>query len=918
MPRALLIGSFILLVPVALGDMVITEWMYNGSGTGSLGEFVEFTNIGPDPMDMTGWSFDDDSRIPGTTSLSAFGVVAPGESVILTDETAADFAAIWGLTGVKIIGDNTVNLGRNDEINLYDAAGNLVDRLAYGDQTYPGTVRTNSRSCNIPATDYDFTVAQTTWVLASDGDSFGSWVSSRGEIGSPGLTVAYALSDFDRDGDVDWADFELLSGCMTGPSGSYDPPAAECQLLPDAQGFIAADCDQDDDVDLFDFAVVQRCCSGDGNPADLSCGRESESPGVTEIMLSGTEIDVSGGGVTVAGTTATIMYPGTYRITGVLADGQIVVNSAGGGLVELILNGVEISNSTTAPVCILSAEHTMIVLADQTDNYLSDADTYVYEDPEADEPNAALFSKDTLTIVGPGTLTVHGNYNDGIASKDDLIITGATINVVSVDDGIRGKDYLLIQDANVTVTAADDALKSDNADGPGLGYISIQGGSVNINSGGDGIAAETVVTIASGEFTIVSGGGSAAGPPADGSAKGIKGLASVVIDGGTFDLDCADDAIHSDDSITINGGTITIATGDDAIHADIAIAITGGTIVITECYEGIESTDITITNGIISVTSSEDAITAEANVTISEGTFTIVSGGGHTASLPPDYSAKGIKGLATVVIEDGSFTLDCADDGLHSNDSITIYAGDFEIATGDDAVHADNALYVSGGKITVTASYEGLESSDITITGGDIRITSSDDGINAAGGVDGSGGWPPPPGNHHLYIHGGYILVNASGDGIDVNGSIVMTGGTVIVHGPTYDWDAAIDYDGTFNISGGLLVAAGSSFMAQAPSSSSTQRSVKITYNQWKTAGMLAHIQKTDGTGVLTFAPAKMYRSLVFSSPVLQAGTTYQLYRGGSSTGTVVDGLYYGGTYTPGTLTNTFTVSGIVTSIYAP
>ena len=784
MPRALLIGSFILLVPVALGDMVITEWMYNGSGTGSLGEFVEFTNIGPDPMDMTGWSFDDDSRIPGTTSLSAFGVVAPGESVILTDETAADFAAIWGLTGVKIIGDNTVNLGRNDEINLYDAAGNLVDRLAYGDQTYPGTVRTNSRSCNIPATDYDFTVAQTTWVLASDGDSFGSWVSSRGEIGSPGLTVAYALSDFDRDGDVDWADFELLSGCMTGPSGSYDPPAAECQLLPDAQGFIAADCDQDDDVDLFDFAVVQRCCSGDGNPADLSCGRESESPGVTEIMLSGTEIDVSGGGVTVAGTTATIMYPGTYRITGVLADGQIVVNSAGGGLVELILNGVEISNSTTAPVCILSAEHTMIVLADQTDNYLSDADTYVYEDPEADEPNAALFSKDTLTIVGPGTLTVHGNYNDGIASKDDLIITGATINVVSVDDGIRGKDYLLIQDANVTVTAADDALKSDNADGPGLGYISIQGGSVNINSGGDGIAAETVVTIASGEFTIVSGGGSAAGPPADGSAKGIKGLASVVIDGGTFDLDCADDAIHSDDSITINGGTITIATGDDAIHADIAIAITGGTIVITECYEGIESTDITITNGIISVTSSEDAITAEANVTISEGTFTIVSGGGHTASLPPDYSAKGIKGLATVVIEDGSFTLDCADDGLHSNDSITIYAGDFEIATGDDAVHADNALYVSGGKITVTASYEGLESSDITITGGDIRITSSDDGINAAGGVDGSGGWPPPPGNHHLYIHGGYILVNASGDGIDVNGSIVMTGGTVIVQAP--------------------------------------------------------------------------------------------------------------------------------------
>jgi len=136
MLRAVALGLSVSLASVASGEIVISEWMYNGAGSGSTGEFVEFTNIGTSSVDMTGWSFDDDSRTPGTVSLSAFGVVAPGESVILTDDTAAGFTTAWGLSGVKIIGGNTANLGRNDEINLFNAAGNLVDRLTYGDESY--------------------------------------------------------------------------------------------------------------------------------------------------------------------------------------------------------------------------------------------------------------------------------------------------------------------------------------------------------------------------------------------------------------------------------------------------------------------------------------------------------------------------------------------------------------------------------------------------------------------------------------------------------------------------------------------------------------------------------------------------------------------------------------------------------------
>jgi len=176
------VGLVASLVQVASGGMVISEWMYSGTD----GEFIEFTNTGPDPVDVTGWSFDDDGRTPGAVDLSAFGVVALGESVLLTEVVAADFAAAWGLSGVKIIGENTTNLGRNDEINLYDASGNLVDRLTYGDETYAGTIRTQNASGNIPLTDYGYTVVQESWTLATVDDDFGSWVSTQGDIASPG------------------------------------------------------------------------------------------------------------------------------------------------------------------------------------------------------------------------------------------------------------------------------------------------------------------------------------------------------------------------------------------------------------------------------------------------------------------------------------------------------------------------------------------------------------------------------------------------------------------------------------------------------------------------------------------------------------------------------------------------------------
>jgi predicted extracellular nuclease len=185
----LALGIVALFAATAHAQMRITEWMYNGKLDGSgLGEFVEFTNTGSTAIDMTNWSFDDNSRTPTSTSLSAFGSVAPGESVILTDATAAAFRTAWGLSGaLKIVGGNSDNLGRSDEINLYDSSATLIDRLTYNDQG-TGTVkgpRTQYVSGNIPLAALGQNTASAA-VLSVVGDAYGSWTATSGDIGNPG------------------------------------------------------------------------------------------------------------------------------------------------------------------------------------------------------------------------------------------------------------------------------------------------------------------------------------------------------------------------------------------------------------------------------------------------------------------------------------------------------------------------------------------------------------------------------------------------------------------------------------------------------------------------------------------------------------------------------------------------------------
>ena len=508
------------------------------------------------------------------------------------------------------------------------------------------------------------------------------------------------------------------------------------------------------------------------------------------IILNGSSIEVNGTGATANGSTLTITSSGTYNIRGTLTNGKIIVDTEDNTTVRLIFNEIDVTCSNSAPINIESADKVVIILPKNTDNYLTDGSSYVFDSSTEDEPNAALFSKSDLSIYGEGTLTIDANYKDGISSKDGLIIASGNIRIDAVDDGIRGKDYLIIREGNITVMAGGDGFKSDNDVNTSKGYISIETGTINITSGGDAIYAYT-------------------------------------------------------------------------------------------------------------------------DLLISYGTFNIKSGGGSGSDVSSTISAKGLKAGTSIVIDLGDFTINSADDAIHSGDNIVINDGNYSISSGDDGIHTDNTVTINNGEIDITKSYEGIEGPYIYINDGTIKIVASDDATNASKGYGGEAN-----DGSILTINGGYIVLTSGSDGLDSNGNIAITGGTILVHGPSSQPEVGMDVNGTCNVSGGFLVISGSnSSMTEAPSSSSTQNSVLIRLSNSKSSDTLFHIEDVNGNNIVTFQPSKTYYSIIFSSSELTRGSSYYIYTGGTSTGLETDGLYTGGEYSGGTQYESFTVSSSVTIV---
>jgi hypothetical protein len=371
-------------------------------------------------------------------------------------------------------------------------------------------------------------------------------------------------------------------------------------LLAACENYIAEDIDTGNDTesDSSDYSGVN----------EDSTDYEIDTDDIMYIVLNGTSIIANDTSVTVDGSVATITYKGVYQISGELTDGQIIVDIDNDDDITIILNGVDITCSESAPLYIASGDKLILNLADGTENTLTDGSTY--QDLVDNEPSAAFFSKADISIFGGGSLTIDANYNDGIVSKDGLIIKSGTLNIDAVDDGIRGKDYILMHDGTVTVNSGGDGFKSDNEDDADAGFITINGGDIDITSDGDAIAAVTDITINDGDINLVSGGGSNSSVSELLSAKGLKGLASVTINAGTVSVNSADDALHSDTTVSVLGGTVTLASGDDGIHGEENVVINNADLEITKSFEGIEGIYITVDESDVTIVASDDGFNA--------------------------------------------------------------------------------------------------------------------------------------------------------------------------------------------------------------------------------------------------------------------------------------------------------------------
>ena len=362
----------------------------------------------------------------------------------------------------------------------------------------------------------------------------------------------------------------------------------------------------------------------------------TDTSSVTTITLSGSSASASGsssGNVTVDGGTVTINSGGTYVISGELSNGRIVVNAPKAD-VRLVLSGASITSSDGPAIDIQDAGDAIVVLAKDSKNTLTDGASYA----SGQEATAALFSSDTLTVTGTGSLDVTGSYKDGISSKNGLIIAGSsTINVKAADDGLRGKDYLVVESGTLTVEAGGDALKSSEDNDETKGFISLGKASITLTSSDDAIAATTDVTIKDTTLTITAGGGQAnatieeQAPPGQESTadsttpspKGINAGVSYTQDSGTVTINAADEGLQAP-FINVAGGELSIAAGDDGINAS------NGDHVI-EGHENADSESddgsvLTISGGEVEVSyASSDGIDSNGSAYV-KGGIVVVSG----------------------------------------------------------------------------------------------------------------------------------------------------------------------------------------------------------------------------------------------------------------------------------------------------
>ncbi|MBQ8208351.1 MAG: carbohydrate-binding domain-containing protein [Clostridia bacterium] len=447
-----------------------------------------------------------------------------------------------------------------------------------------------------------------------------------------------------------------------------------------------------------------------------------------EDMFTGNDLKTEYGGessakITLSGSEDVIITEeDTYLISGSLKGASLIVEADKSAKIRLVFDGVNIENEGGAAIYIKQADKVFITLAEGSENSLVSMGEFIQIDDN--NIDATIFSKEDLTLGGSGLLNIECETGHGIVSKDDLVITGGIYEINAASHGLSGKDSVRISDGEFEIKAGKDGIHSENNDDAALGYVYIESGSFEIDCDGDGIQGSLEVKINGGEFDITAGdrssvknndysfGGMWGGPWGSSnssssedtvSMKAVKAGKTLTVNGGNFELDSADDALHSNGNVTISNGTFLILTGDDGVHADLAATISGGRIVIEESYEGIEGETIDIMGGEIDITADDDGLNAAGGAD-SSGFGGFWGGGGR-----PDAFGGGSDSY--IKISGGLMTVDAEGDGIDSNGTLEVSGGETYVNgptnSGNGALDYQSGATITGG-IFIAAGASGM------------------------------------------------------------------------------------------------------------------------------------------------------------------------------------------------------------------
>ena len=540
------------------------------------------------------------------------------------------------------------------------------------------------------------------------------------------------------------------------------------------------------------------------------------------IELNGSSISASSDSVQINGTTAILTEEATYIVSGTLDDGMLVVDADEAAKLQIVLDNASITSSTSAALYVLEADKVFVTLAEGSQNALANGGSFVAIDDS--DIDGAVYSKQDLTFNGSGALTVTSPAGHGIVGNDDLVLAGGTYAIASASHGLNANDSVRITgETGLTLDAGKDGIHAENNDDASLGFVYISGGTFAIEAEGDGISAGAYLQITDGAYDLLAGGGSVNGESQSSTSwGGFRGgpMETASSAEETSESSTSMKGLKAVSSLVISGGAFTIDAADDAVHTNAGMTVSGGAIDISESYEGLEALHLDIQGGEISLVSRDDGLNAAGGA---DGRF----GGGWMGGAPEAPAGPG----EAPERPDGS-------------------AKEPAAPPQDAADGSDTPPEMSEGG-----------------------------GRGGRGGM--GGGFSSASSEGSIAISGGTLTIQASGDGLDANGTIEITGGTTVVAGPTSGDTAVLDYDTSATIAGGTFLGTGAAGMAQ------TFRSAEqgvVTEQVSGEAGEEIVLADASGTALLTLSPALDFQFIVLSSPDLVSGETYTLTVGGAST----------------------------------